>query len=759
MSSVRIVVDSRVRLRREELEPEVADAIKGDTTHENPKHAAMRHMRLPTWGEPRYIATWQETREELSVPRGAMGKVRAALREAGQDFEVSDARTTGRVRLKGLIPGHKLELWAHQEHAVQAALAKQNTCIRAPTGCIAGDCVVGINRAGKGSKMKLAHVVKMFNGGSSAGRSWDPRIRTMVRAPFGNGNVQLAPIVAARESGVRPVYEMRLNTGDVVIATADHRVLTPFGWVALEHLLVGDHVMVDGGIPTGVKPKPWYKLFTLREHPFAGRRGVNPTKGGWTVPLHRLVAEARENGLDFGRYVGAVRARRQGLKFLDPKVWVVHHRDENPHNNDPDNLEVITHAEHRDMHYFASVANVTARLVPAVVQSVEYVGERATFDLEVERAGAFVAGGVAVHNSGKTSIGFALAARLGLPTLVIVNSAELHEQWIRRAEQELGLGARHVGVIRGSKRTLMPLTIAMQKTLAVQGVDEELAETFGLVICDEAQLFAAKTFFDVVDPFKAKYRIAISADERRKDRKEFLVHDLFGPPAATIKLEEVEKAGHILDVEVCVVPTDFRADWYGLPPEDEGGDSQKEIDFGRLLEEMAADAARNELGLRPALEEAADGERVLIMAHRREHCRELVAQFVANGQRAGFLIGGQDYRQEFVETREAMLAGKTLVGVGTYQSIGTGVDLPVVGRVVAVTPIASNRQFFGQVRGRVCRAAAGQGKKGARLYYLWDRYVYGTGHLRNLVAWNRTVKVWDEDEGKWVEGRQYLKRT
>lgn len=367
--------------------------------------------------------------------------------------------------------------------------------------------------------------------------------------------------------------------------------------------------------------------------------------------------------------------------------------------------------------------------------------------------------------SGKTCMGFALAAQTGLPTLVIVNGRALFDQWLERAKSELGLQPRQVGVLQGSRRDIRPLTLATQGALAEHGVDEELAEAFGCVIFDEVQLAAAPTIFRCVDPFAARYRVGISADQRRKDRKEFLIHDLFGEVAKDVDREELEDQGRVLDVEVLVVPTEFRADWYGV--EDEEADSAsgevREVDFGRLLGEMAADGARNVLAADWAWR-AAGAEletpgfqvgQVLVMAHRREHCRELAALIVARGLPAGFLIGGEDYRSDFVRTRERIAAGERVAGVGTYQAIGQGVDMPAVGALVAATPLAANRQKFAQVRGRICRVV--RGKRRATLVYLWDRHVFGLAHLRNLVRWNRTVRV--RADGGWVEGREYLKRA
>lgn len=357
--------------------------------------------------------------------------------------------------------------------------------------------------------------------------------------------------------------------------------------------------------------------------------------------------------------------------------------------------------------------------------------------------------------SGKTALALALAARIKLNTLVIVSTRGLFNQWIDRTKKSFGLYAEEVGVIQGKTRRLQPVTIAIQKTLAdilrrgKKGNLSELFEFFGCVIADEVQLFGAKTFYDVIDPWPAKYRIGISADERRKDRKEFLIYRQFGDVAHEVSREEVRAAGHILDVEIRVVPTDFRADWYGMAQEDR---EDLEIDFQRLLEEMTSNDARNELIARHALAELAGGQ-VIVLSHRVKHCQDIDRALVAAGVRSGYLIGGPAYRREFESTVEGIASGRVRAGVGTYLALGYGIDLPAVAAGVAATPIAANRQVFNQVRGRVCRVAPGK-EKGV-LVYLWDQHVFPR-HLKNIVSWNPTVKVLSG--GKWVDAGHYLGR-
>lgn len=355
--------------------------------------------------------------------------------------------------------------------------------------------------------------------------------------------------------------------------------------------------------------------------------------------------------------------------------------------------------------------------------------------------------------SGKTVACYALALRVGAPVLVIVWREALLKQWVQRAPRELGIRPDDVGTIGGGKvDRVRPLTIGMQQTLLARG--ERYAGTFGCVIADEIDRFAAKSLYATADLFRARWRIGVGADERRKDRKEFLIYDQFGDVLVAIDREELGDA--VIDVEHRLVPTDFAPQWYVDMPEQARGYAED-----RLLDAMIADDARNRLAARLAAEEIKAGQQVLAFAHNRAHVRRLEADVRREvpglpAAATGAMLGSPADRPEFDRCVDGFHAGALRFAATTYEAGAYGLDLPSVSRGVAVTPIHRNRSKLNQVCGRLCRTSAGTGKKDAVLYSLWDRKLFGLAPLRASLrlAPERTRVLLG---GRWVDGREVLR--
>jgi superfamily II DNA or RNA helicase len=350
--------------------------------------------------------------------------------------------------------------------------------------------------------------------------------------------------------------------------------------------------------------------------------------------------------------------------------------------------------------------------------------------------------------SGKTSMALGALPQLKQRALVIVRDRNLLEQWLERAESELGLKKREVGVVSGGKRRIGErLTLSLQQTLYSKSFPlEEFAQQFGAVLVDEVHEAAARTVSETVDAFPARVRLGFSADHRRRDRKEFLSEDLFGDVIFEVSKQQLEAEKHVVPVVVRLVPTAFAADWYADAP-------TEERDFMKLISEMSADEERGLLLRRVVLELVSSGcAPVLVFTHRREHASRLAErELPADGVPTGLLLGSAGSAVQFEESKSLLLKGVLKVAVGTFKAVGQGIDLPNVMAGVCATPIGANKQFFGQVRGRVCRVWPG--KQVGYLYYLWDEQVFPDAG-RNLLNWNDgLVEIFDRANKQWMTFR------
>lgn len=361
----------------------------------------------------------------------------------------------------------------------------------------------------------------------------------------------------------------------------------------------------------------------------------------------------------------------------------------------------------------------------------------------------------AITGSGKSTAALAIASRLNLSTLVIVNAGGLRDQWIKRAAKELGIHTEDIGIIGDGKRRTTPFTIAMQQTLK-NGIAEEWMKAFGLIVCDEVDLFAAPTFFASVDPWPAMYRVGVTSTVERHDKKEFMVYDLFGDIVAEVTEEEALEKNRIVDVEIRIVPTRFTAPWYKAALAS-GNKFRIRNSFHKYLHALAEDEGRNKIICDLVKAEVKNDEQVMVLSLRREHCFDLDRAFTERNIRSGVMLGGNEDKREFKRSLEGIQNRTLSVVVGTEKAIGRGQDFPVLSVGVMTMPIAKNVQLVQQVKGRLCRACEEIGKTGGILYYLWDRSIQGKKAVETLVKNNRSVVVKDED-GSWVDGKTYLAR-
>jgi recombination protein RecA len=312
------------------------------------------------------------------------------------------------IKIKGVIPSGV--------YGIDSAIGRGGiplgrlTLIRGSEGCLRGDVKVSLNRCGKGFECTIEHLVTMFNGGSSSCRKWDLNRKTKIRALKDNGDIGLIEVKNAWFAGNKDVFEIVTECGYKIQATGEHKFLTTWGWKKLSDLVVGDSVYVERNkrpLKTKSKEKNKYKTKALKKHPYAAPK----TETGYRVPYHRLVYEAFVNGISVGDFVSRVKCGDiGGLKFLDPAEFIIHHKDRNSLNNSLSNLQKVTKSEHFDIHRFKCVKNLSIVPDTSKIVSIRSLGVEKVYDIETEYPNNYLANGIVVHNSGKTSLALSIVS-------------------------------------------------------------------------------------------------------------------------------------------------------------------------------------------------------------------------------------------------------------------------------------------------------------------------------------------------------------
>jgi superfamily II DNA or RNA helicase len=273
--------------------------------------------------------------------------------------------------------------------------------------------------------------------------------------------------------------------------------------------------------------------------------------------------------------------------------------------------------------------------------------------------------------AGKTFTGVGAMARLRTPTLVLVHTLELAEQWRSHVWNLLGFKA---GLISGTSKEVAPITVALVQSLSrwPHGELDKLLGQFGLIIVDECHHIAASTFYGIVGRCPAMYRLGLTATPIREDGLSPLLHFYFGEVLTRVTQGQLIEQGVLTMPRVQLVETEFNFS-YSRPQ-----------DYARMLSALAKDEARNKLITHTVAKEAYQGLTCLVLSGRVEHCLELTSRLQAAGIKAEALTSrvSKDRRQNLLgQARRGELSVLTATSLADE-----GLDLPRLSRVFLAFP-------------------------------------------------------------------------
>lgn len=382
--------------------------------------------------------------------------------------------------------------------------------------------------------------------------------------------------------------------------------------------------------------------------------------------------------------------------------------------------------------------------------------------------------GYAATGKGKTVCALAVAAELGRTFLAVVDQERLMEQWIKRAQEHLGLDVDipaeeimkgkgvDIGVVQGPlcKIEGRKMVVAMVQSLSQRQYPEELYEWPGVVCFDEAHVAGAPIFSIALRLFSAKVRFGVSATpERPDDLKKMILWNLGEVEA---HLGEKHKKSRVYYVE-----SDAVVSWY----------ANVSKMTGRYINELASNPERNRLLTDIIIWLHGTGRDVLIVSDRIEQLCNLMALCRARGvadEDMGLYARYREvwaYRKNptpktipkdapedyvpmhWAADREKVSSAKlkqTMEGArlifATFKMFEKGVDLPRLSAGVDCTPHSRATQ----VHGRILRTDVD--KKTPIWVTLRDTLSYRAEYqflqrLNDYVNSNAEVFLWQPDKG------------
>ncbi len=303
--------------------------------------------------------------------------------------------------------------------------------------------------------------------------------------------------------------------------------------------------------------------------------------------------------------------------------------------------------------------------------------------------------------AGKTMIGIAAMARLGMKTLILCTNVTALRQWRNEILERTTLTDAEVTEYSGELKDIKSVTLSTYQMLTFRkSKNEEFVhfglfdrENWGLVIYDEVHLLPAPVFRAVAH-LQARRRLGLTATLVREDGKETDVFAIIGPKRYDVPWKDLEHQGWIASA-VC---TEIRVEF---------GDED------RLRYAVADDrekfriASTNARKL-PVIEE-------LLAKHNEPNDRILILGMYVDqlewlSRKLGFpLIEGKTPQRRRDELYDSFRHGHERVLV--ISKVGNfSVDLPDANVAVQVSGTWGSRQEEAQRLGRILRPKGGENK-------------------------------------------------
>ena len=233
---------------------------------------------------------------------------------------------------------------------------------------------------------------------------------------------------------------------------------------------------------------------------------------------------------------------------------------------------------------------------------------------------------IAPTGTGKTLQGLVVGAHLGRFIGWPVYAGHMEDN-VREHAHLIGLTDDDIGVVQSDRCDLgKPLTIMYIPSLLGRRYPDALYDQIGTLVCDEVNRHAAPEWKKTISQFRARYRLGMSADPKRKDGLDKLIEHAFGSVAhksPRIRSESVKPPTVVTLFWRKSYSAQSYAKWKKVGGEWEQGDTHP-TKYDKVISE---DIARNRMLAVEIRKAVATGRKILCFSRFVEHLK-VVEQLV-----------------------------------------------------------------------------------------------------------------------------------
>jgi superfamily II DNA or RNA helicase len=286
---------------------------------------------------------------------------------------------------------------------------------------------------------------------------------------------------------------------------------------------------------------------------------------------------------------------------------------------------------------------------------------------------------------GKTVCALFIASQLRVPTIILVNSTFLKDQWVSRIKQFLPKA--RIGIVQGTTTEVAEkdVIVCMLQSLALKDYPPTTFDPIGFVIVDECHHIASEAFSQAIPKVVSKYMLGLSATPDRKDKLMYVINWFLGD--IIYQSDTKDKIDKNVEVEIY----DYES---GNQQLDEIIYNSSDVMFTTLMinklveyeprTKFIADIVGDIIATTP--------RQLLVLTDRVEHCESL--QKSINRPDDSCILTSKVP----VETREKWYKSKKIL-IATYQMCKEAFDVATLNTLVIATP----RPDIDQIVGRILR--------------------------------------------------------